>query len=123
MNNLFKEFNETFFKGEKDITWYDSEGVYQLDDNRIVTITLSDIGTRDNYNGYMIEVYNKQSGSIVKKFFRFSFYLDMIHRENNKHDKYYHVWYNNGELDWYISRPKNTKNMIKIIFDYINKFK
>jgi len=121
MNNLFKQFNESFFKGEKDITWYDSEGVYQLDDNRLVTITLTDIGTRDHYNGYMVEIYNKQNGSIVKKFFRFQLHLEMNHR--TERDKYYHVWFNHGNLDWYISRPKNTKEMVNVIFNYINKFK
>lgn len=121
MDNLFKKFNESFFKGEKDITWYDSEGVYRLDDNRLVTITLTDIGTRDHYNGYMVEIYNKQNGSIVKKFFRFQFHLEMNHR--TERDKYYHVWFNSGNLDWYISRPKNTKEMVNVIFNYINIFK
>jgi hypothetical protein len=119
MENFFKKFNEDFFKSEKNITWYDTEGVYRLDDNRVVTITLSDVGTRDHYNGYVVEIFNKQNGSIVKKFFRFQFHLEMNHNGR----KFYYVWYQGGNLDWYISRPKNTKDMVKTIFDYINKFK
>ena len=54
MENIFKTFNENFFKDSKmNITWYDSDGVYVMDKNRVVTITLTDLGTRDNYNGYM----------------------------------------------------------------------
>ena len=123
MENIFKTFNENFFEDSKrNITWYDSEGVYVMDTNRVVTITLTDLGTRDHYNGYMVEIFDKNNGSIIKKFFRFQFHLEMIHRKSGS-DNYYHVWYNNGKLDWYISRPKNTNVMINTIFDWLDKFR
>jgi len=30
---------------------------------------------------------------------------------------------NSGKFDWYISRPKDTKEMVKVICDWINQFK
>jgi len=38
--NIFKIFNENFFRSEKNITWYDKQGVMKLDDNRLVTFTI-----------------------------------------------------------------------------------
>ena len=118
--NIFSEFNKNFFKS-KQIEWYDKSGVMNLDDNRVVTITIDDIGTRDNYNGYMVEIYNKHQGSIVKKWFRFVDHLEFTHRDDRT--KYYHVWLNSGNFEWYISRPKDTKVMVKTIFDFIERFR
>jgi len=103
------------------ITWYDKQGVMKLDDQRVVTITIDDVGTRDHYNGYHVEIVNKFNGTIIKKWFRFNDHLTMIHRSQN--DEYYHVWYQRGEFDWYISRPKDNKEMVKVIMDWINQFK
>jgi hypothetical protein len=119
--NIFKIFNDNFFRSEKNITWYDTQGVMKLDDNRVVTFTIDDVGTRGDYNGYWVEIVNKQNGTIIKRFFRFIDLLDMIHRDNS--DKYHHVWLCRGELDWYISRPKNSKQMVDTIMDWINMFK
>ena len=122
--NIFKIFNDNFFRSEKNITWYDKQGVMKLDNNRIVTITIDYVGTRDDYNGYLVEIVNKQNGTITKKFFRFDDHLDMIHRENsNQSNQYSHVWLYRGEFDWYISKPKNTKQMVDTIMDWINMFK
>jgi len=120
MENVFKSFNQNFWKSQKDITWYDKQGVMKLDDQRVVTITIDDVGTRDNYNGYYVEVVNKMNGTIVKKWFRFQDHLTMIHRDTQHQ---FHVWSNSGNFDWYISRPKDTKEMVKVIMDWINQFK
>lgn len=123
MENLFKKMNEEIFKSQKNITWYDQSGIMKLDNERFVQFTLDDFGTRDHFNGYVVEVFNRTSGLIHKKFFRFQFHLEFNHRGNNPHDKYYHIWYNNGNLDWYISRPKDCKEFVKIIMDFIDKIK
>ena len=120
MENVFKTFNIDFFKSQKDITWYDKQGILILDDNRVVTITIDDVGTHDSYNGYWVEIFNKTNGPIIKKFFRFSDHLTMNHYDTQQ---YFHVWYNNKKFEWYISRPKDPKEMVNIIFDWINKFK
>ena len=123
MKNIFKNFNEDFWKSEKSITWYDKQGVMVLDDQRVVTITIDDVGTRDNYNGYHVEIINKVQGTIVKKWFRFQDHLTMVHRgDSNIRQEYCHVWLNSGKVDWYISRPKDSKEMVKVIMDYVNKF-
>ena len=121
MKTFFKEFNQNFFSSSKYIKWFDKEGVYILDENRVVRITLEDSGTKGIFNGYLVEIINKNEGLIVRKFFRFEHYLTMIHRPNTEH--YYHVWLNNDKLDWYISRPKNTKELCGKIFEWIVTFK
>lgn len=121
MNNLFKTFNEQTFKSVEGITWYDQTGVMNLDNDRFIQFTLEDIGTRDHFNGYMVEIFNRTSGCIYKKFFRFQHHIEFNHR--SERDKYYHVWYHNGELDWYISRPRDIKKYVKIVMDFINQIK
>ena len=126
MKTIFKDFNQNFFSKSKNITWFDKEGFYTLDENRVVRITLDDVGTRDHFNGYLVEILNKLEGVIVKKFFRFEHHLIMIHKTdlpNYHRTDYYHVWYNNDKLDWYISRPKDTKEMCKKIFEWVEIFK
>ena len=118
--NKFSEFNKNFFKS-KEIEWFDTEGTMKLDDNRVVVISIGDLGTRDHYNGYLVEIYNKHQGLIVKKWFKFKDYLEFTHRD--KTSKYFHVWLNDDNFEWYISRPKDTKVMVKTIFDFIEKFR
>lgn len=123
MKDVFKKFNEDFWKSVNSITWYDKQGVMVLDDQRVVTITIDDVGTRDNYNGYHVEIINKVQGTIVKKWFKFQDHLTMVHRgESTISQEYCHVWLNSGKFDWYISRPKDSKEMVKVIMDYVNKF-
>ena len=123
MDNKFQKFNQDFFKSLKDhkIEWFDKEGIIELDDNRVVSIRLEDLGTRDCFNGYTVEIINKLGGSVYKKFFKFRFHMDFIHRNG----EYFHVWNQSGGLDWYISRPITTgpKQMVETIKSFINKFK
>ena len=122
MENQFIKFNKEFFKPMTSyhIKWFDKEGLIQLDDNRLVSIKLDDIGTRDSYNGYWVEIINKQSGLVHRKFFYFKYHLDFVHRGNQP---YFHVWFNSGNLDWYISKPVSTKPMVDNISDFITQFK
>jgi len=121
MKTIFKDFNQNFFSSSKHINWFDEEVVYKLDDNRVIRITLQDIGTRNNFNGYLVEIINKTEGVNVKKFFKFGQYLTMIHRPNTEH--YCHVWLCDNNLNWYISRPKDTKELCKKIFEWVEMFK
>jgi hypothetical protein len=118
--NVFKKFNEDFFsKSKRTIKWYDKEGLFVMDNERVVRITIDDVGTKDNYNGYMVEIINNKQGTIVKKFFRFKEHLEFTHRDTSKH---FHVWFNNDNFDWYISTPKETKSMCDRMFDWIDTF-
>ena len=121
MKDIFKNFNQDFWKSEKTITWYDKQGLMWLDEQRVVTITIDDVGTRDNYNGYHVEILNKFEGTIVKKWFRFTDHLTMVHRDPKT--EYCHVWLNSGKVDWYISRPKDTKEFVKVVMNWVNQFK
>lgn len=120
MENLFKTFNEDFFKSVNGITCYDKDCLLEMDNNRMVMFVLDDIGTRDHFVGYWVKIYNKPNGLIIEKFFRFQFHLEYNHRDTQK---YYHVWYNHGNLDWYISKPKSIKPMVDTMMDFINKWK
>jgi hypothetical protein len=121
MNNIFSGFNKAFFKSSNDITWYDHSGIMELDNNKIVIFEIDDVGTRDHYNGYRVKILNKHNGVIEQKFFKFQHHLEFNHR--SERDKYYHVWLNNGNFEWYISRPKNTMVMVNTMMDWISKFK
>jgi hypothetical protein len=125
MNNIFKEFNKNFFTPHTSlgIKWFDKEGLTTLDDNRVVSIKIDDLGTRDHYSGYWVEIIDKHQGTINKKFFRFRDHLEFKHR--NENTMYYHVWYSDGgkSFEWYISKPLSTKPMVDTITDFINYFK
>jgi len=121
MKDIFKNFNQDFWKSEKTITWYDKQGLMWLDGQRVVTITIDDLGHKDYYNGYHVEILNKFEGTIVKKWFRFQDHLTMVHRDPKT--EYCHVWLNSGKLDWYISRPKDTKEFVKVVMNWVNQFK
>jgi hypothetical protein len=132
MKTYFKEFNEEFFKGTglPKIKWFDMEGVYniyvqnRLADERVVRITLEDRETKGHFNGYMVEIISKSEGLVAKKFFRFEHCLEMIHRTSlDKPLEYYHAWLRDGKLDWYMSRPVDTREMCTAIFEWVNYFK
>jgi hypothetical protein len=116
--NLFKNLNENIFsvKKNREVEWFDREGIYNgLGGERLVSITLDEGGTR-YFNCYVVSITHKISGLVVKKIFRFQDYLTM-----DKPD-FCHIWYDNGELDWYVNRPTNMKEMIDRIFDWIDLY-
>ena len=122
MNNSFTDFNKNFFNSFTgyNIQWFDMEGIIEFDDNRLVSIKLDNIGTHNQFNGYWVEIINKQRGTIYKKFFKFKDYMDFKHRDDGM--KFYYARFDTEELDWYISRPKSTKPMLDAISMFINKF-
>lgn len=120
MENIYKKFNEDFFKSSKlIIIWFDKSGVISLP-NFVIQLTIDDVGTHGNYNGYFVEIIHKTNGTISKKFFRFIDHLEMVHRE--KSNEYYHVWESQGEFKWYISKPKETSQMVKVIERWISLY-
>lgn len=125
MTNIFKEFNSNFFIPHTSlgIKWFDKEGLCTLDDNRVVSIRIDDLGCRDSYNGYWVEIIDKHHGTVHKKFFYFNHHLEFIHYEDR--GQYSHVWYSDGgkSFDWYISKPRSPYPMVQRITDYINYFK
>lgn len=127
MDSIFKKFNSSFFTPHTSlgIKWFDKEGLCTLDDNRVVSIKIDDLGTRDKYSGYWVEIIHKHHGTINKKFFRFRDHMEFKHKENPLNSEYFHVWYSDGgkSFDWYISKPLSTKPMVQVITDYINYFK
>lgn len=123
MENPYQTFNQEFFKKGLGYTiqWYDKEGIIELDDNRLVSIKLDDVGTRDHYVGYWVEIINKYNGSIYKKFFRFQLCMEFNHRDSYR---YFYVRKEDNKLKWYISTPflSGPETMSKIISSFIKKF-
>ena len=127
MSNVFKEVNEDFFKSfpkEHGLVWYDKVGIMNLTDNRFIQFILDDVGTHDNFNGYWVEVYNKTSGLIYKKFFSFKIHFGEVKNpQQGVGTKYYHLWYNDSKLNWYIYQPteRMKKNMVSVMLNFINQ--
>lgn len=121
MTNVFKQMNESIFKSAE-ITWFDLDGIMDLDETRYVRFVLDTHGVNGNYEGHWVEVYNRQNGLISKKFFRFKNHMEFIHRDTGQN--YFHIWLDrDGKLDWYISKPKNVDDYVNVILQYISKIK
>jgi hypothetical protein len=119
MENVYKKFNKEFFKSSKQkIVWFDKDGLINFPDF-VIRLTIDSVSVNGNYNGYFVEIIHKTNGTISKKFFRFIDHLEMIHRENS--NEYCHVWdcVSDGRFDWYISKPKDTSEMVKVIDEWI----
>jgi hypothetical protein len=122
MENLFKKFNQEFFKKSRHdivLEFFDKDCLYDVDNNFVVRLTIDDNGIRDNYNGYFVEIIHKKNGSVCKKFFRFSDYLEMNHRDSQN---FCHVWLNEGTFEWYISTPKDVNQMVIEIERWLDIF-
>jgi hypothetical protein len=123
MENLFKKFNEEFFKKSRQdiiLEFFDKDCLYEVDNNFVVRLTIDDVDVRDNYDGYFVEIIHKKKGSVCKKFFRFSDYLEMNHRKDSQH--FCHVWLNEGTFEWYISTPKDVNQMVIEIERWLDIF-
>ena len=123
MENLFKKFNEEFFKKSRQdiiLEFFDKDCLYEYDNNFVVRLTIDDVDVRDNYDGYFVEIIHKKKGSVCKKFFRFSDYLEMNHRKDSQH--FCHVWLNEGTFEWYISTPKDVNQMVIEIERWLDIF-
>jgi hypothetical protein len=119
MENVYKKFNKEFFKSSKrKILWFDKDGLINFPDF-VIRLTIDNVSINGNYNGYFVEIIHKTNGTISKKFFRFIDHLEMIHRENS--NEYCHVWdcASDGRFEWYISKPKDTSEMVKVIDEWI----
>jgi hypothetical protein len=108
---------------ESEIVWYDLQGVYQLDEDRRVTITLSDRGYHDHWTCFEVAVLNKHQGEIASKVFRF---VDYLGEPSNYGcggcPRGFQVVGHVG-WKWYIEAPKSTLPLTQEVFSWINEFK
>lgn len=120
--NPFEQFNKQFFtSAPTQIYWYDKEGIFNLDKERVVILQMEESTTIDNYDGYRVKIVNGLSGAIItNKIFSFKFHIPHWKHPDSK---YYYAWHDNNKIDWYINRPEDTESMVTTIFDYINRFK
>ena len=118
--NLFKDFNQEFFKsfGKNTIRWFDKEGIIELVNGYYVSIEIDDVGVRNDYNGYHVKVYSKSNGLLKSKFFRFCVCFELNH-----------VWLCDGKFEWYtvvqnkkydIPTDTEIKNYCDEIKEYIS---
>jgi hypothetical protein len=127
MKTIFKDFNQNFFSSTDHIKWFDNDGYMKsvsYKNNEVVVkfirFTLDNPFSKHDFSGYTVEIFNKENGLIVKKFFNFENYLTMKHRPDTQ--EYYHVWLRDNKLDWYISTPIDTNEMCEKIFEWIEVF-
>lgn len=57
------------------LQWFDRSGIYLMDADRRVKITLSERGHMQHYVGFNVQLISKTSGKIDEKFFNFNEYL------------------------------------------------
>ena len=121
MENKFKRFNESFLKPLK-VQWFDKVGYLKLNENINVKIYIDDVGVHGNFNGYRVEIIHRGIGTIDKHFFRFKDYIEFC--DNSRiTTKNSHVWENGDKFDWYINKPINSKNYLKVLQDFINIYR
>lgn len=111
--------------------WQGKCGTLVLDDDRRVTATLDDVGTRDHYNGIRVKVISKTNGEIVTKWFAFDDHLDPADRLDGCEYRSlgglkgaghpypgspcFYAWRNRGEIGWYIANPATPSDFTEAV--------
>lgn len=121
----YENFNKIFFMGQPKIKWFDRKGLLQLSNGLMATITLSTHGTHAQYEKYVVEIKNKNEGTIDSNSFLFSTYFGR--KDNSCYSGckiIEHCCQDTGEARWYIEKPtlEQQKEMVKAIFDYIKMY-
>lgn len=116
MKEQFKQKCEEIFKSYKGIKWFDKEGILDVNENFFISFRIDDVGTSSHYNGFQVEIHSKTIGSLKKKFFKFSDYLNINH-----------IWKYGKEFDWYTvvdnqHTPKPTSLELKAYVDEIKQY-
>lgn len=122
----YTEFNHNVFRNPN-IKWFDRIGIMPIDFDRRVEIMLDTGGCFNNYVLYRVKIIHKRNGTITVKTFRFDDYLSKSDRIDNRKDYNgsFHVWANNGNVDWYVARPseQNIKRLTNAIMKYIEIYR
>ena len=120
----FENFNKEFFKSNKEINWFEKQGILKIDEMKNVVITLSTSGCMNRYIGYKIEIIHKNNGQIASHFFNFNDYFQQKNRKDTRND-YSGEFYVRTTCDWYVAIPakKDINYMISEIEKYISLWK
>lgn len=116
MKEIFKTRCQEIFVSYKGIKWFDKEGILNINDDLYISIKIDDIGYKNQYNGFHVDVYHRSNGLLKSKFFWFSDYL-----------KLHHLMLYNKKLDWYtvidnIHCPVPTTSEVKKYVDEIKEY-
>lgn len=119
------ELNKSILKN-KNIKWFDKVGIYQIDSSFLAEINLWG-GSTSTWSHYIVTIISKVSGQKVTSHqFFFNDWCERNPRDiNNPNKNMLHIWQSDykSKPDWYIDKPKDTKDLEKAIFDFINEFK
>lgn len=121
----YDRFNKVFFSLNDNIRWFDRKGIMHLKNGLIATITLSTCGNHKEYEKYVVEIKNKDKGTIDTHSFEFKTYF-----HKTAHDCYSgfkiieHCCEDTGIARWYSDKPekKEYEKMASEIIDYIKEY-
>lgn len=117
MKEIFKKKCEELFKSYKGIRWFDKEGIQDINENFFISFRLDDIGSKDYFNGFHVDIHNKKTGCVKQKFFWFRDYFQlrsMTFFEKNKLE-----WQRSINSDYL---PEPTSLEIKAYVDEIKQY-
>lgn len=124
-----KVFNELLFcQWGKEFFWFDEKGIFRLNEDILVEITLNEVFHYDPhyYSGYIVRIIHKKTGELSKHFFSFKQYLNDLDWYK-QHD--YLLWKHpdNGkeEILWHNDKTpseESIKSLTEKIKEYINLF-
>lgn len=118
----------------EDFLWQGKTGTLVLDEDRRVTLTLDDVGTRDHFNGMRAKLVSKTNGEIVVKWFAFDDHLDPADRLDGREHRFeghksfghpypgntcYYAWRNSGNIGWYIANPATPSDFTEAVEEWI----
>lgn len=110
------------------IQWFDTTGMHELSSNRVAKLSLHYPSTVGHHSGFRVEIFNKKSGRIDTKFFRFDDFLDRSARTDDRKD--YPLGTNTcfQVIDhcgwrWYIAQPRTTKPFCEAVEKYIDQWR
>lgn len=123
----------------EDFLWQGKTGTLVLDEDRRVTVTLDDVGTRDHFNGMRAKVISKTNGEIVVQWFAFDDHLDPADRLDGRFYRYlgggksegypypgnpcFYAWRNGGKIGWYIANPATPSDFTEAVEEWITTWR
>ena len=119
----FEAFNIQFFGGERGpstvLQFFGRKVVLNLDEERLVEVSLASKATHQHYEGYSVVIVNKQTGTIASHYFAFDEYLQGKINERTLNVNYQII--EHCGYGWYINVPSrdSVDSMSNIMMNYI----
>jgi hypothetical protein len=120
------EFIQRRLAWTAEFRWFDKVGMLQLDEDRFARSELCAPVVVGSYSRVEVKIVSKRAGVIDSKSFSFGDYLPdtPAARADSRPDYHagYYAWHYQGECDWYIGVPNDTRPLTQAVEDYIGLF-